>query len=354
MNSAARFLRERSRDSRLLLHSSIALGSLAGALWIGQAWLLAEVVHRLLFEPRGQGGIAPMMWGIAGLFALRALLVHGSERLSFAAAARIKQQLRTRLLDKLARLGPLHLSGENSAEWTTLTVDGVEALEGYFARFLPAMSLALWIPLTILVFVLPVSGRSALVMMITAPLIPFFMILIGRGAERLNQQQWRKLTRLSARFLDVLQGLTSLKLFNATRREARLMDRLSDEYRRATMGVLRVAFISSLALEFLATVSIAMVAVLLGFALLFGQIEFRAAFFVLLLAPEFYLRCDPWARTIMHAWKPLPLPSAWSICCNGHSPGCTRGRFPSVPMGCLAWSCNPWATATRGVRRLRI
>ena len=283
------FLREQGRASRGLLRLAILLGSLAGILWIGQAWLLAEVVQGLLFDGRPLDGLLPLLWAMAALFLLRAVLVHGSERVSFAVAARVKQRLRTRLLDKLNRLSPLYLSARHSGELTTLTVDGVEALEGYFARYLPAMSLAVWIPLAILAFVLPVNGRSALVMIVTAPLIPFFMVLIGRGTERLNQQQWQKLSRLSAHFLDALQGLTTLKLFNASRREARLMARLSEEYRQATMRVLRMAFLSSLALEFLATVSIAMVAVLLGFGLLFGQVEFRSAFFVLLLAPEFYL-----------------------------------------------------------------
>ena len=286
---APAFLREQSRATRGLLQLATLLGSLAGALWIGQAWLLAEVVQGLLFDGLPLAGLLPLLWGMAALFLLRALLVYGSERVSFAVAARVKQRLRSRLLDKLNRLGPLYLSARHSGELTTLAVDGVEALEGYFARYLPSMSLAVWIPVAILAFVLPVSGRSALVMIVTAPLIPFFMVLIGRGTERLNQQQWQKLSRLSAHFLDALQGLTTLKLFNASRRESRLMARLSEEYRQATMRVLRVAFLSSLALEFLATVSIAMVAVLLGFGLLFGQVEFRSAFFVLLLAPEFYL-----------------------------------------------------------------
>ncbi len=282
-------LREQASRSRRQLQAAIIIGVLAGLLWIGQAWLLASVVHGLVFEGRPPRELMPWLWAMAGLFLLRALLVYLSERVAFAAAAGIKQRLREALLDKLQRLGPLHLSGRHSAESATLVVDGVEALEGYFARYLPAMALAVWVPLAILAFVLPVSGRSALVMIVTAPLIPFFMVLIGRGAERLNQQQWQRLTRLSARLLDALQGLATLRLFNASGREARVLQRLSDDYRLATMRVLRVAFVSSLALEFLATVSIALVAVLLGFALLFGQVDFRSAFFVLLLAPEFYL-----------------------------------------------------------------
>ncbi len=289
MATAPAFLREQGRLARLQLQLAVLIGSLAGALWIGQAWLLSAVVHRVIFASGRLADVLPWLWGMAGLFLLRALLMHLSERVAFAAAAGIKQSLRERLHAKLQRLGPLYLSGQRSGELATLLVDGVEALEGYYARYLPAMSLAVTVPLAILVFVLPVDGRSALAMIVTAPLIPFFMVLIGRGTERLNRQQWQKLTRLAARFLDTLQGLVTLKLFNATQREARVLGQLSENYREATMRVLRVAFLSSLALEFFATVSIALIAVLLGFGLLFGQVEFRAAFFVLLLAPEFYL-----------------------------------------------------------------
>jgi ATP-binding cassette subfamily C protein CydD len=181
------------------------------------------------------------------------------------------------------------LHGERSGEISTTLSDGIEALDGYYARFLPAMALAVWVPLSILVFVFPLDWQSALVMLLTAPLIPFFMVLIGKGAERLNRDQWRKLSRLGARFLDTIQGLGTLKMFNATRREAQLIARASEEYRVSTMKVLRVAFLSSLALEFFATISIAVVAVLIGFRLLFGEMDFLAGFFVLLLAPEFYL-----------------------------------------------------------------
>jgi len=163
-----------------------------------------------------------------------------------------------------------------------MLTDGVEALEAYFARFLPAISLMALVPLSILVFVFPLDWLSGLIMLGTAPLIPLFMILIGKGAERLNRKQWRKLARLSAHFLDVIQGLTTLKLFNASRREAAMVARISDDYRRSTMSVLKVAFLSSLALEFFATASIALVAVSIGFRLFWGEMDFLYGFFILL------------------------------------------------------------------------
>ena len=226
---------------------------------------------------------------MAALFLVRSGLIFLSEQVSFDAAAIIRQNLRNRLFSHVQLLGPLYLSRESSGDIATVIIDGVEALEAYYARYVPAMSLAGLVPLSILAFVLPLDWQSALVLMLTAPLIPFFMILIGKGAERLNQKQWKQLARMGGHFLDVIQGLTTLKLFNASRREAQVIARISDDYRQATMKVLRVAFLSALALEFFATVSIAIVAVLIGFRLLFGELDFFVGFFILLLAPEFYL-----------------------------------------------------------------
>ena len=151
------------------------------------------------------------------------------------------------------------------------------------------MSLTALVPLAILVFVCSHDWLAGVVMVVTAPLIPLFMILIGKGAEQRNQRQWRQLAWMSAHFLDVIQGLTTLRLFNASRREARMIAGISDDYRRGTMSVLRIAFLSALVLEFFSTVSIAIVAVLVGFRLYWGELDYMHGLFVLLLAPEFYL-----------------------------------------------------------------
>ncbi|MEA3121024.1 MAG: ATP-binding cassette, subfamily bacterial CydD, partial [Paraburkholderia sp.] len=181
------------------------------------------------------------------------------------------------------------LQRESSGALSSHLVAGVEALEGYYARWLPNRALTVLLPLAILIVVFPVHWVSGLVLVLTAPLIPVFMILLGKDAVEANQRQWRRLARLSARFLDTLSGLTTLKLFNASRREAEIVARVSEAYRQSTMQVLRIAFLSSVALEFLSTISIAVVAVLIGFSLLYGKMHFQPAFFVLLLAPEFYL-----------------------------------------------------------------
>jgi len=203
-------------------------------------------------------------------------------------AARIKQVLRQRLLAKIFALGPLYTMHEQSGELINTLTTGIENIEDYFAKFLPGVAMAGIIPTLILAFVLPFDWMSALLMIVTAPLIPFFMILIGQWANKLNQEQWQVLSRLSSHLLDVLQGLTTLKIFGRSREQVSIIGRLSDEFRSKTLQVLRVAFLSALMLELIATISTALIAVTVGLKLLYGKMLFTEALFVLLLAPEFY------------------------------------------------------------------
>ncbi len=283
------FLKQQKAHSGHYLPLAVGLGLTAGFLLIVQAWLLTGIINEVLFEKATLAEIQSRLWVMIALLLLRAVLAWASEQAAFRAAAGVKLQLRDQLYRHLQRLGPPYLSHERSGDLVNTLSDGIEALESYYARFLPAMSLMVLVPLSILVFIFPMDWISGLIMLGTAPLIPLFMIFIGKGAERLNQRQWRKLARMSAHFLDVIQGLTTLKMFNASRREAEAVGRISEEYRRDTMAVLRVAFLSSLVLEFFATVSIALVAVLIGFRLYWGEMDFAHGFFVLLLAPDFYL-----------------------------------------------------------------
>ena len=284
-----RFLNTQKTITSGWLQISIGLGLFSGFLLIAQAWFLASAINGVIFEKQTLHEVQNWLWMLLAVFLIRAILAWASEKAAFHASAKIKQQLRDKLHRHLLNAGPITLGTEGSGERVNTLVDGIEALENYYARYLPAMSLIVLVPLSILVFVFPIDWISATVMLVTAPLIPFFMILIGKGTESLNKKQWRKLARMSAHFLDMIQGLTTLKIFNTSKREADLIARISDDYRRSTMSVLRVAFLSSLVLEFLATVSIAMVAVLIGFRLYYGEMDFLLGFFVLLLAPEFYL-----------------------------------------------------------------
>jgi ATP-binding cassette subfamily C protein CydD len=271
------------------LRLAVAIGLGAGLLLILQARLLAGTIDAVVFDKAGLEQVLPWLWWLLFLFLVRAALAWAAEQAAFRAAVQVKLELRETLYRHVQRLGPAWLSGERSGDIVNTISDGVEALEAYYARYLPAVSLMALVPLAILVFVIPHDWLAGLIMLITAPLIPWFMILIGKGAEQRNQRQWRQLAWMSAHFLDIIQGLTTLRLFNASRREARMMARISDEYRRGTMSVLRIAFLSSFVLEFFSTVSIAIVAVLVGFRLYWGDMDFLHGLFVLLLAPEFYL-----------------------------------------------------------------
>ncbi|MEJ2453355.1 MAG: thiol reductant ABC exporter subunit CydD [Candidatus Thiodiazotropha sp.] len=286
---SAQWLKAQKHLAGNRLKQAVALGTLSGWLLILQAGCLAQAVSGVIFDQRSLSEVMPWLWGLLAIFITRALLAWASERAAHDAAQQVKLNLRAALYDKLCRLGPAYLSEQRTGDLVNTLSDGVEALEAYYARFLPAISLMALVPLSILVFVFPIDWISGLVMLATAPLIPFFMILIGKGAERRNQQQWQRLAYMSAHLLDTIQGLTSLKLFNASRREAAVIARISDDYRRTTLSVLRIAFLSAFALEFFATVSIAIVAVLIGFRLFWGELDFLYGFFVLLLAPEFYL-----------------------------------------------------------------
>jgi ATP-binding cassette subfamily C protein CydD len=273
----------------LWLRLAVVIGLVSGGLLILQAWLLARTVDAVVFDQAVLQQVMPWLWGLLALFLVRAVLAWASEQAAFEAAVQVKLALREILYRHVQRLGPAWLSGERSGDIVNALSDGVEALEAYYARYLPAMSLMALVPLAILVFVFSHDWLAGVVMVVTAPLIPLFMILIGKGAEQRNQRQWRQLAWMSAHFLDVIQGLTTLRLFNASRREAQVIARISDDYRQGTMSVLRIAFLSSFVLEFFSTVSIAMVAVLIGFRLYWGEMDFMHGLFVLLLAPEFYL-----------------------------------------------------------------
>jgi ATP-binding cassette subfamily C protein CydD len=289
MNPVESWLKSQQSTVKRQIHLAIALGMLAGVGLIVQAWLLAQVINGVVIERVELAAVLPWLGFMLPIFVLRFVIVQAAERVAFSAAAQMQSMLRDQLYARLQALGPLWLATQASGDLANRVTTGIEALGGYYARWLPNRALSVWVPLMVLVVVFPADWVSGLVLALTAPLIPIFMILIGRGTELLNQRQWRQLARMSARFLDTLQGLTTLKLFNASRRETQVVMEISEAYRVSTMSVLRVAFLSSVTLEFLSTVSIAMVAVFIGFRLLWGDMLFLPGFFVLLLAPEFYL-----------------------------------------------------------------
>lgn len=283
------WLNREAREVRFPLVLAIAGGSLNGGLLIVQALLLAHLIANTIFGHQPVSSQLLPFAALLGVFLLRAACVFAGGRAATQAGLAVKTRVREALVGHIHALGPAWNTAREPGALANTVVDGVEVLHDYYAQYLPQASLAVIVPLAILVVVFPVDWVSGLILAGTAPLIPLFMVLLGRGAAALNERQWGRLTRLSAHFLEVLSGLGTLKAFGAAQGERSLVERLSEDYRRSTMRVLRVAFLSSFALEFLATVSIAMVAVLVGFRLLWGEVAFSAGLAALLLAPEFYL-----------------------------------------------------------------
>jgi ATP-binding cassette subfamily C protein CydD len=282
------WLRRQARVARRPLRSAILLGAMSGLLLVPEAWLLARSVTAVVFRHQGLAAVEPLLGGILGLAFLRACLTHGATVMAGAASAQVKTEIRRMLHAKIASLGPRFLGTQRTGDIASLLVEGVDALDNYYAAYLPQMAVAAFLPAALLAFVVPADWVSAIILLVGAPLIPIFMIIIGKGTERLNQRQWRRLALMSAHFFDVLEGLSTLKLFGASRDAAGLIGRMSDDYRQTTMSVLRVAFLSSLVLEFFTTLGVAMIAVFVGFRLYYGELHFLPGFFVLLLAPEFF------------------------------------------------------------------
>lgn len=283
-----RWLKARQAAGAGPLRRAGLLSAIAGCLVVPQAFLLAKAITLVVIDGAGLDAAMAWLWPLPILFLLRFLLNQMADSAAMTGAVAVKAAVRADLVRHLQRLGPAAVRGRASGELATSAIEGVEALEPYYARYVPHMLAVAVVPLAVLVAVLPRDWISGVVLLVTGPVIPLFMLLIGLGTERLNQRQWQKLARLGGRLLDALQRLATLKMLNATEREARILDLVSEDYRRATMKVLRVAFLSSLMLEFFATVGIALVAVLIGFRLLYGEMGFEVGLFALLLAPEFY------------------------------------------------------------------
>jgi len=333
-----------------------ALGALAAVLVVPQAWLLAHAVTPVVMDGAALSAALPWLLPVLPVLALRVVLAASADRRALAAAERLKTQVRDDLVRHLQALGPARLAGRASGEAASVVIEGVDALEPYVARFLAHAGTLAALPLVILAVVLPSDWISGLVLLVTAPVIPLFMVLLGHGAERLNRRQWRRLTRLSAQLLDGLQRLTTLRMLNAGAREAERLARAAEDYRASTMSVLRVAFLSSLALEFFATVAIAVVAVLIGFRLLDGTLGFEAGFFVLLLAPEFYaplrqLGVDYHARMEALAATERILDLMGE---QPDAPGAGRPAFAGPPAVAVEGVSHAWAEGRPALREVSL
>ncbi len=287
MNIDRRLMRE-LRAVRGALALTIGLGVLAGLALVAQAFLLSRTVTRVFLGGRGLADVGALLLALGAVIAVRAALLWAQKVSAHHVAARVKLDLRERLFAHLLALGPAYARAERSGELANTATEGIEALEAYLSEYIPQLALSVAVPLTMLVVIFPLDTLSGVVLLLTAPLIPFFMVLIGKAASAQSRRQWTQLSRMSAHFLDALQGLTTLKIFGRSRQEIATIAQISDRFRVATMSVLRIAFLSALVLEMLATLSTAVVAVEIGLRLLYGRLSFEQAFFVLILAPEYY------------------------------------------------------------------
>lgn len=268
---------------------SLVIINLLGCLAIiAQAYAFAAIVHGAFLAEQGIGELWPLFAVMLAAAAIRAGAIWASERLGANLAAAIKTSLRRRILTHLFSIGPVHLAQERSGELLHLLGDGMDGIDAYFSQYLRQLVAVLVLPVVVLICVFNVDLTAAVILLVTAPLIPCFMILIGRWAGQLQNRQWKLFHFLGGHFLDVLTGLVTLKVWGRSREQIDVIARLSEQLRHSTLGVLRVAFLSALVLELLATLGTAVIAVTVGLKLLFGQLAFQQAFFVLVLAPEFY------------------------------------------------------------------
>jgi len=284
-------------DPRLLRHAvgtrryvvvSVVIAIASGAAFVVAAFAISELVVRPFQQGAGLSELRGPLTVLAVTVVCRAVLAWAGQVAAHRAAAEVKSQLRRSLLDSAVRLGPSWLGRRNSGELATLTTSGIDALDGYFAQYLPALGTAAVLPLAVTAVVLSQDLVSGLIILVTLPLIPFFAILIGQGTAEATRSQWRTLAVLGGHFLDVVAGLPTLLLFGRAGVQVdRVRDR-AEQSRRATMRTLRMAFLSSAALEFIATISVALVAVAIGLRLVGGTLDLRTGLVVLILAPEAY------------------------------------------------------------------
>jgi len=298
---SARRSRERrggALDPRLLRYAhttrrfivlAVGVGGATALLVVAQAWLIATVVNDAFFH---HGSLSSLRDPLVLLFAVivgRAVLAWATERAAHRASASAKSELRRSAAEHIAAIGPSGLEQQDNGRLTVLVTTGIDALDGYFSRYLPQLFLAVIVPVTIIAVVAGADWISAALIAVTVPLIPVFMGLVGLTTRDRTAARMRSLQRLAGHFLDVVAGLPTLKVFGRAKAQARAIAEVTNRYRTTTLATLKLTFLSSLILELLATVSVALVAVAVGLRLLDADMNFHAALFVLVLAPEAYL-----------------------------------------------------------------
>ena len=279
-------LLRRGRATLTYLIAGVAVGSATAVLIIVQAWALSRALGDI-FETHTLDVLAQVTWLLVAVFLGRAVLAWLNQWLAHRAAAAVKSRLRRDVL--AARLADPVDPNASTASLVTLLTQGLDALDGYYSKYLPQLVLAVTVPLIIGIAILTADVTSAVIVALTLPLIPVFMALVGWTTQARTRRRWRVQTMLAGHFADLVAGLPTLQVFGRARAQAEGLQRSEAAHRKETMATLRVSFLSALVLELLSTLSVAIVAVGIGFRVVFDQVDLTTAFFVLILAPEAYL-----------------------------------------------------------------
>jgi ATP-binding cassette subfamily C protein CydD len=283
-----RLIRQVSRAETSLI-ITIITGFLLALLILLQARLLSLIIVGVFLHGKDLSEVMQLLWVVGIVILIRSGLVYINEISATDLAVKVKNSLRASLLKHISKLGPAFTTGEQSGELSAVIVQGIEALDAYFSQYLPQLVLAALIPVAFIIVVVPMDLLSGLVLLITAPLIPMFMFLIGNASRSATSRQWNTLSKLSGFFLDSIQGLMTLKLLGQDQAQVGRISAASQSYYQATFKVLRIAFLSALVLELVGTIGTALIAVEIGLRLLAGAISLENGLFILLIAPDFYL-----------------------------------------------------------------
>ncbi|OGO56097.1 MAG: thiol reductant ABC exporter subunit CydD, partial [Chloroflexi bacterium RBG_16_72_14] len=289
MSPAHRRLLASGRVASVALAAAVLLGVAAASLAVAQAWLLARTITGAFLDGAGVAALAVPLAALALVLGARAVLSWAAEVVAQRISGAVKAELRVRLLSRAVALGPRWAAGQASGELVLLATRGLDALDGYYGRYLPQLALGVVVPVAVVGCLLAVDVVAAITVALTVPLIPVFMALIGRMSEAHRRRRWTALSRLAHRFADVVAGLPTLRAYGRADAQVAILRRITDAYRTTTLATLRIAFLSALTLELLATISVALVAVGVGLRLATGGMSLEAGLFVLVLAPEAYL-----------------------------------------------------------------
>ncbi|HDR1931252.1 TPA: cysteine/glutathione ABC transporter permease/ATP-binding protein CydD [Pasteurella multocida] len=291
-----KWLWSQQKPIRRLLNLNIVLASVSSVILVINTYFLANLLHHLIMLNTARHELLPSFIGLVIGFALRAIILWVREQIGFKCGRILRNILRQKILDKIHQVGPATINNKPAGSWATIMLEQVENLHNYYARYLPQQALSAIVPVVILIAIFPLNWAAGLVLMLTAPLIPIFMILVGIAAADSSQKNMATLAKLSGQFLDRLRGLETLRLFNRTEEQTQHIEKNTEDFRETTMDVLKMAFLSSAVLEFFTSISIALMAVYFGFSYL-GELNFGTydapltlfvGFFCLILAPEFY------------------------------------------------------------------